>query len=125
MIRQQTATATISSTANDMLTRRTHRRPRLLWRLECSLAVRSVSATSVLRFGDASYLHFIVMSASASGNKRSYYERLSEPKARQGPLCHLGHHTLELSSAVMGEAAPIIQTAGEAVAYLAKRRQER
>lgn len=48
------------------------------------------------------------------------YERLPEPKAHQGPLSHLGHQVVELSSAVMGEAAPIVRTAGEAVEHLFK-----
>jgi phospholipase C len=51
------------------------------------------------------------------------YQRLPEPKAHQGPLSHLGHQALELSSAVVGEAVPIVRTAGEAVGYLLKHRQ--
>ena len=46
------------------------------------------------------------------------YTRLSEPKAHQSPPGHLAHQIVELSSAVMGEAKPLIETAGDAVKHL-------
>jgi phospholipase C len=53
------------------------------------------------------------------------YERLPEPKAREGPLGHLGQQALELSSAVMGEAVPVVTRAGEAVAHLTRHMRRR
>jgi phospholipase C len=46
------------------------------------------------------------------------YKRLPEPKARQGPLSHLGHQIIELSAAVEGATVPVLKTAGEAVSHL-------
>ena len=53
------------------------------------------------------------------------YERLPEPKAHEAPLGHLGQQALELSSAVMGEAVPVVKTAGEAVAHLFRHKRRR
>ncbi len=46
------------------------------------------------------------------------YKRLPEPKAHQGPISHLGSQIIELSSAIAGEAVPVLKTAGEAVSHL-------
>ena len=54
-----------------------------------------------------------------------HYERLPEPKAHEAPLGHLGQQALELSSAVMGEAVPVVKTAGEAVAHLFRHKRRR
>jgi phospholipase C len=53
------------------------------------------------------------------------YERLPEPKAHESPLGHLGHQAVELSSAVMGEVAPVFKTAGEAVKHLFRHSKHR
>jgi len=53
------------------------------------------------------------------------YKRLAEPKAHEGPLSHLGHQVLELSSAVVGETVPVVEKAGEAVEHLLRHKQQR
>jgi len=46
------------------------------------------------------------------------YKRLPEPKAKQGPISHLGGRIIELSAAIAGDTAPLLKTAGEAVSHL-------
>ena len=53
------------------------------------------------------------------------YQRLPEPKAHKGPLGHLGQQAVDLSSAVMGEVAPLLKTTGEAVEHLLRHSKTR
>ena len=54
-----------------------------------------------------------------------FYEPLPEPKAHKSPIGHLGQMVVELSSAVMGEVAPKLKTAGEAVEHLLRHSKKR